>query len=902
MSGELLERGPLLAEIERRIGDLDAGRGGGLFVVGEGGLGKTALLEASRRGAGERRLVEARADAIAATLPFGLAADLLSDLGVDLAAAGRHGTDPRGAALLAGLRAVEEAAATGPLILLADDLHWADADSLALLALICHRVARRPVLLLAALRPWPPAALDLVRSLAAAGDANELRLAPLSAAAAHQLMLRGGGPELDPGTESRIAQLAAGNPLLLEQALAAVGAGQLPAPGATPQRLLVSRFAGVSEAALRLARCAAVFGGSFRPALAAELAGLEAADADTALEALGRAGLVSSSATGAGFVHPLFQQELYDDIDPGLRARLHGRAFRLLSERGLDSAEAAVHAARADLHGDPEAIATLDRAGSAALAAGAPATARLHLEAAVRIAGDAAPPAMRRRLAEALLLDGAAGEALARGTELLRGADVAEGIEVRRLTGRAAFACGRLGEAAASYAAALDDCRRSGSPLGLEVALEHSTVALFAGGPAAALPLAAAARDAGDPSADPEPAAAADLAWSLDAVLCGDPAALAPGLAAAGLLIDRRCTDRAASIAFAAQAAGILESFEEAERIFAVAAGWASAAADPSIIALVASTRALTVLRRGRIGEARSLVAEALAIADLAPGAWPFAAAVDAVVAEAEGQPALHAAAAAQAAGERREWLPLLWFDLLAMRADRAAGHGARAAETAARLEKETERLGIAEPCFVPWRLEAVLAAAAAGGLDVARRLLGGLEGQAEAVPCSWPRIAARSAAAAIAEIEGDAAAAEQHHAAATELAEASPLPLEAVRTLLDQGAWQRRSGRIQEARRSLGEAARRAQELGAGGLAAGATQELHLAGGRRRRRESLELTPAEARVAELAADGLSNAEIAARLFLSPKTVDTHLQHVYAKLGINSRRELMLRTAEAPPG
>jgi DNA-binding CsgD family transcriptional regulator len=98
-----------------------------------------------------------------------------------------------------------------------------------------------------------------------------------------------------------------------------------------------------------------------------------------------------------------------------------------------------------------------------------------------------------------------------------------------------------------------------------------------------------------------------------------------------------------------------------------------------------------------------------------------------------------------------------------------------------------------------------------------------------------------------------------------------------------------------------IAEAARAAQSLGAGWLARTAADELRLAGGRRRRmvRDRDTLTDAERRVAELAADGDSNADIARRLYLSINTVQTHLKHAYAKLGINSRRQLMLLGREA---
>lgn len=121
---------------------------------------------------------------------------------------------------------------------------------------------------------------------------------------------------------------------------------------------------------------------------------------------------------------------------------------------------------------------------------------------------------------------------------------------------------------------------------------------------------------------------------------------------------------------------------------------------------------------------------------------------------------------------------------------------------------------------------------------------------------------------------------------------------VERVRTLLDYGSFLRHHGRPAVARPVLAEAVERAEALGAGWLAAGAKGELGAAGGRRRRPVGgrRALTPSEERVARLATGGASNETIAKQLSISVRTVETHLQHAYAKLGIRSRRQLMAKT------
>jgi DNA-binding CsgD family transcriptional regulator len=210
------------------------------------------------------------------------------------------------------------------------------------------------------------------------------------------------------------------------------------------------------------------------------------------------------------------------------------------------------------------------------------------------------------------------------------------------------------------------------------------------------------------------------------------------------------------------------------------------------------------------------------------------------------------------------------------------------------KLEAESTRMGIGEPCLVPWARHAVLAHTGAGRLADASRVLEWLERCAAALPCRWPRIAIATGRAALAEIVGNRVMAEQLLQEALRLHEGLELPIQKVETLHHYGAFLRRSGQPSRARSVLAEALRVAEDVGAGWLANHVHRELASAGGRRRRREEPErLTSQEQRVAELAAGGLTNKEIAQRLWLHVSTVESHLQQVYSKLGIRSRRQLM---------
>jgi DNA-binding CsgD family transcriptional regulator len=898
----LLERDAALARVDTLLEGAATGDGGTLFVVGEAGVGKTAVLAAAReRAAGRFQILSGQAESLDAGLPYQLVRDALGpgDAGIDTGGAGA-----RAALFYATVRRVEGLAAAGPLLLLLDDLHWADPDSLALVALLCRRLADVPVALIASLRPWPPAAEDAARSLAAAGAAALERLTPLGHDSALDL-LRARVGSGDESLLERAWEVAAGNPLLLEQAAAVIGReGDLPEQR-SGQELLVSRFAGVSEDGLALARAASILGVAFRPGIATELAAMDEARGDAALAALVRAGLVRAGEPGhARFVHPLFRQAMYDDVEPPVRARLHARAFRILRTLGVDSAECAGQALLADLAGDADAVAALHRAGRQALRSGAAATAAQHLAAALRLAGEAATLDLCLDLAQAELLAGDAEAAVTRCDGLLasEGLEHRRLVDIRRLRGRAAFYVGRLQEADADYEMAVHGSRDDDVDTAVEVAVEHATVFLFAAGPRRAHPLTVAALDLAT-GASAEVRAAASTIGGLTSTLLGDPGGLAPATDGARELIRFSHSDRAASLAFFATAAACREQADDADSAFATAVEWAESAGDPGVLSLTASSWAAALFHRGRLGEAAELVQRALAMGDLAPGARATAEATAAMVMFERGdrQQADAFAGRATAAGERGEWLPQLWLRFGRLRQHLDDGRLGEATAEARQLLAASGALGVAEPCFVPWARDAVAAHVAAGDTDSAGAVMEWLEA-ARPLGCAWPAAVLQYADGLLAEREDDLDAVDVGMAGAADLL-VGPNPLERARVLLDWGALLRRHGQALRSRPLLGEALEIAERAGAGRLAGLCAAELAIAGGRRRRRSGgNELTAAEGRVARLAVEGLTNAEIAAQLFVSAKTVDTHLQHIYGKLGINSRRELMRRGVDAADG
>jgi predicted ATPase len=304
-------------------------------------------------------------------------------------------------------------------LLAVDDLHWADADSLALVSFLCRRMGPVPLGLIAALRPWPDQARAAAEGLTGEGRGVLCRLGPLSEQAAGSLLQARLGRPLPVVVQRRAFELCAGNPLLLEQLAVAISeGGQVPeAAGAGMaafgQGVLLARFAGLPPAGMRCAQAASVLGTSFWPQIAAQVAGLDGGEADAAVEALAQTGLISQQPGAvAEFVHPLFGQALYEDLAGPVQARLHARAFTVLHARGLD-AQAAGHAAAAGLAGDLEAAAVLEQTGRTARRAGAVAAAVSWLDAAVAMAGNRASTGLLLAQAEAWLATGSLGQAVA---------------------------------------------------------------------------------------------------------------------------------------------------------------------------------------------------------------------------------------------------------------------------------------------------------------------------------------------------------------------------------------------------------------------------------------------------------------------------------------------------------
>jgi ATP/maltotriose-dependent transcriptional regulator MalT len=909
----LLERDSVQAAVAGLVRGARSGRAGALFVVGEAGIGKTAVLDHARALAGEHgfRVGAGHGEAMEATLPFGLMAQVLTGLGGDaLDGPGvvPAGPDARAARFYAVWRWLEQSA-SDPVLFAIDDLHWSDADSLALLSFLCRRLAGLPAAVIATLRPWPQEAHLAAAGLAHDGRASIERLAPLSRPGVAALLTARSGRHVSEAEIDRAAEVTAGNPLLLEQVALTLAQGlgiaRLAGWRGHPEQLLLTRFAGVPAAGLGCARAAAVLGTRFRPELAVALADLDRRHGDQALDALERSGLVRASrAGGAEFAHPLFRQALYDDLGESLRARLHAQAFSLLAERGLND-EAAEHAMKAGLAGDSAAISVLTNAGRAARARGATATALSLLESAAALAGSHAGAELLCDLAEMMAAGGRPADAAGVCERLLERPGLAIMVRARALRAHAQ-ALTYLGAIPAGRRR-IDECvdlaEAANPAFAVDTLLASSLVSWIVTGPSAAIAVTRRARDIAR-SCDDAVRRSADAAWALSALETGDAGGVEICQAAARAAEADLAGEQAARVLAGsgalhsyATAARYLDRLSESEHYYRARLCMAEdlGLAEAEASALVGCID--TLMRRLRLADAFAMAERCAILADLVPLAGPFAeiARVNLLLLmgrlEEFDQAVKRAEPVVAAIGA---WCATLYLWYGQGWRCLSEGRLAQACALYEQIEATTARVGLREPCEVPWAVHAVAAYIRSGRPGDAWRVMSWLEDCGQSLPCRWPRLAALLGRAVVADAQGDRTLADELFRQAMQIERQVDIPLQRIQTLLEYGRFLRRSGQPLRARPLLAQAAELGESSGADWLAAQARQELRAAGGRRRRKngDPSRLTPQEERVAALAATGATNAEIARQLYVSVSTVETHLEHVFAKLTIASRRQL----------
>ena len=919
VASEVIGREQELAEFEALLDAVDE-LPAAFLVSGEPGIGKTILWRAGLELAPERgfRVLYATPATAETRLSFAALADLLEPvlaetlselpppqrraLEVALLLEDSEGRPPDNRAVsFAFLGVLRTLARSAPLVVAVDDVQWLDGPSAFVLEFALRRLQEEPILFLLAQRTAGdddrvPLMLD--RALPAE-RLHRVTLGPLSLGALHHLLRERLDLVLPRPKIRRLHELSGGNPFYALELARGVERGSiLLEPG---ERLPASLGALVNERIEGLptdSRAALVVASALsQPTL--ELVGAALGrDAGPELAPALEAQVVELAGDRIRFTHPLLASGVYGSTPVDERRALHRR----LAELVPDPEEHARHLALAVDGPDAGVAAALEQAAARARARGASAAAAELGDLSRQLTPPDAVVDIHRRTVGTAYHCFDAGDP-ARAIQLLEkaqgtapdGSARAETLtalsRLHRFGGDQPLAAELARQALAE--AGTDDRVRAGAAQGLAATLMLLREDLEEGVEVATLAADHAAR-----SDDVVLQAETLSVQSLLECLVGNPRAAET---------MRRAPDEADEILFARVLAtpthnrGVFALWTDGvDALGLLRAGHDAVVAhgDEGSAPMVLANLALGEYLAGRWSEAAQVAEEAFEAA-LETGQGhneAFALATRALVRGSRGDEEGCRADAAEAmgiAGERAmavARINAVWaLGILEL----SLGH---AAEAESLIRPHRERLltaGVREPGtirFVPDEIEALVAL---GRADEAESLLAWLEERGRALD----RVSARAAAArcrglfALARSDTEGALARFEEALAQH--ERAGMPFERARTLLAQGIALRHARRRRDARETIEEARAAFASLGAALWEQKAAAELGQIGGRRAAGD--ELTPAEARVAELVAEGLSNKEAAAALFLTERTVEFHLTHVYRKLGVRSRSELARR-------
>ncbi|HEY6493716.1 MAG TPA: LuxR C-terminal-related transcriptional regulator, partial [Trebonia sp.] len=785
---------------------------------------------------------------------------------------------------------------------------WADQPSLSYLAYLAARIDELPVVLLVAVRSGEHAAGPHVLGwLREAAGRSLLKPRALSLEAV-TVMARAELPAAEPAFIGACAEVSGGNPFLTAELLRAVRAEGTAPTAASAHRVrtlvpdsvlhaVLVRLARLGEPAERLAKAVAVLGDGTPMRQAGVLAGLDGPEAEQAADALAGAHVMAVGEP-LSFAHPLIATSVYADIPAFARTRAHRQAADLLAAEGAGLSVVAAQLLLTRPDGDQRTVATLREAAARALPRGDPGAAARLLRRAL-----AEPPRPADRgevlleLANAEIEHGDHGakEHIDEALALFE----APGDRVRALTvlSRLRFNHGEHEAAADAVEEALG-LLKPDDPALPSLLVGYLTASTFRTGrhPLAAArirPLMEAAR-AGQPPGDPGLLTHLALRFAFAGESPARVRALAERATADDPLVDPASLGILNGIVV--QALCCVDELGAAERISAGAVAAARRRGSLLNYSMASYHRAIGRYHRGELTSALADLDQSRTASEEgwnSGDAWSEGLRVHIHVERGDLAAARDAEALIKGATPGTMELPVALFARARLAlADGRASEALRDAELAGAML--ADRFGIDHPGFVPWQRTAALAALALGDHDRARELAAGLVERAR-----WSGVA-RAIGLALrtrAAVSGPEDRLPLLNEAAGVLA-GSPSLLERAHAIVALGVACRRAGARADAEPALREGLQLAAGMGAVPLVEAARHELRALGLRPRRLAVTgpeSLTPTERRVAELAASGLTNRHVAEALFVTVKTVETHLGRVYAKLGIGARAELAAR-------
>lgn len=878
----------------------------GLLLDGEAGIGKTTLWLAALQQARAQgfRVLSARAWEAESVLAYGTVADLLSDVDAETLNAlpdvqrvaldrvlfrdASNGPETDQHVVAAALLSVIERLAVGaPVIIAIDDLQWLDHSSQAVVAFAARRLRGRVGLLVTERTEPDRASVMSWLQLARPDAITRIRVRPLSLGGLHELVSARLGRSFSRPTMVRIAEVSGGNPFYaLEMARAVDTEPDLPRTLADLVRIRIADLDQDTHDALLAAACVA----DPTVDVLARAVGTSADRMAGLLEQVESRGVIEINGNRVSYSHPLLARGVYVDASAARRRRMHRAVADVVDQPELK----ARHLALASSRNDPEILAALDDAANAARARGAPAAAAELVDLAIKLGGGT--PSRRLRSASHHFRAGDVDEAYALidplipelrpGTLRALALNLLAGIWIYRRS---------FDEAAQVLGEAVNDAEENVGVL-TQTLLTLSFAQANAGDYLEALRNSEEALKYAEDLGVGVLTSQALADWLILSALCGrgfDEPSLERALELEDLDIDVPIPFRAHSAA--AQVLSWAGRLDEAyEHMLVLQRRCIERGADSDML-FVAVWSALINVWRGNFVEGAATADDAMERAEQMGGdhGLVIALTVRGLVAAYTGrvEQARSDARAAVEAAERfaapllAEW-PIMTLGFINVS---LGDYDSALAELAPLVSSfgDLHCTEIIKAGFVPDAVEAMVAVGRAGE---AEPMIDALETNGRRLDRPWMLASAARCRAMVLAAAGDVEGAERSARQALAEHDRMTMPFERARTVLLLGQLQRRQRQKQPAAATLAEALATFEALGTPLWADRVRAEM--ARTNVGRGQASELTPSERRVAELAASGMTNRDIAATLFVSAKTVEANLTQIYRKLKIRSRAEL----------
>ena len=887
-------------------------RGGAIVVLGEPGIGKTALIERTVASAQDFRILRTAGRDGEMELAFAALQQLcapaldrlerLPELQRDALGVvfGLSSGDPPDRLLvaLAVLTVLSELAAERPLLCVVDDAQWLDRASAQAVSFVARRLTNEAVAFLFGAREL----IDEVR------DLPEMVLDGLGDGDARTLFGSVFPYQLDEPVLDRIVAETHGNPLALLELPRGLSPAQVAGGFGLPVSVPLAgrieesfrrRLAGLPSPSRRLLLVAAAdpTGDAVLVWRAAELLGI----ADSAREAAEAEGLVDLTA-GVVFRHPLVRSAAYGAASARDRRQAH-QALADATDPAVDPDRRAWHRAQATSRPDEDVAADLDLSAGRAQARGGFAAAAAFMQRSFELSVDPARRAGRAlAAAEANRQAGALAAALRLVAVAERGPlDDAQRAQLDLLRAQISFATDRGGDAPLLLLRAAQHLESVDPERARETCLDALTAAMFAGRLARGASALEVARLAIHLAPSAEPPRSSDVLLEGLAVLITDgSAASIPVLqqAVSAFRTDDVGTEERLRWSWlAGRVASFIWDYDSWDVLTARQIQVARDAGALTVLPLALSTRAALHLLAGEVALADSVVEQVEAVADVTDNRGVSYTAL-CVAAFRGRESAAHELIDAGtkdfvARGDGLGLNIVRWATAVLNNGLSRYNDAFLAAEQV--LEDQHEVM------FSPLASVELIEAASRTGREVTAAPV--LERLAEATSATGTDWAGAVEARCRAVLSRDQAAETLYRQAIERLAPTA-LRLDLARTQLLYGEWLRRERRPREAREQLRAAHELFTEFGMDGFTDRARVELRATGERARKRTvetRIDLTPRETQISQLVAQGATNREIAEQLFVSPATVEYHLRKVFTKLGVKSRTQLAHRILESTP-